>query len=322
MRDICAGGEDCGLEDFMAGGTDFQAMTDIAGGSVGGAAGLCDIATTQEESITQFFSEVLAFTFFAGGPSKMLPVPVAFLGARRYMGHIGGQSGLGPPFFAKCGYIKSEDWLNEDIAHKVASVKLGGKTLPMAAGSFVAVASECARCRATACTMEDLSNNACDAQRRQLDADVGKWYQAYEATMYHPAVQGTFRSIVKRVGTGPWGAGDWLGDSQQSFLAVWLATSLLDGMSLDYYAYSRFCENPANQCLVLDTAGCKKCLGMAYPWPGSAGKLVQEDRCGGPGLTGAVQQLQWKSAKELRGRLAEVGKPPARVFDALLGGLA
>lgn len=313
-----AGGAECALHDFMAGGNSFQAMTDIAGGSIGGGAGLCDIATTQEESVVQFYSEVLAFSFFAGGLGKMLPAPVAFLGTRRYMTRITGQSGIGPPFFAKCGYISGENWLNDEISSTSVSVRLGDRTLPIAPGAFVGVASKCARCHAPACSVEDLVNNNCDAQRHFLDEDVARWYQAYEATMYHPALHGAFRALVKRVGTGPWGAGEWLGDSQQSFLAVWLATSLLKGVSLDYYAYSRFCENAANQCLVLDEAGCKKCLQLAYPWPGNAGKTVSEASCSGPGLGFVVQQLQWHPAEELHNRMAGIAKPPARVFNSLL----
>merc|ERR1712190_522891 len=87
-------GTECGLADFMSGGTPFQALTDIAGGVVGGGALLCGIADSQDESLVQFYSEVLAFAFFASsaGAHQMLPVPFTLLGARRYLRDLSGES--------------------------------------------------------------------------------------------------------------------------------------------------------------------------------------------------------------------------------------
>merc|ERR1712190_428726 len=109
---------DCGLEDFMSGGTPSQALTDIAGGVVGGGALLCDVADSQDESLVQFYSEVLAFAFFTSTKnnpsdtaSSMLPVPFALLGARRYLRDITGQSSNS----GTCGQIVQKDWLNEEI---------------------------------------------------------------------------------------------------------------------------------------------------------------------------------------------------------------
>jgi len=312
---ICAeqaGGPGCGLKDFMAGGTNFQAMTDIAGGAVGGGGGLCDLANTQEESLVQFYGEVLAFSFFAAGRTKMLPVPVAFLGTRRYMSFLSGETDSGV-----CGYIKQQNWLNEGIRRSFVNVGVGLRTVPMVASSFVAVASKCIACFAQSCTVDNLMNNKCDVQRRHLDEDVGLWYGAYESSLYNGAIQGAFRSVVRRIGTGPWGAGDWRGDSQQSFLAVWLASSLLNGVSLDYYVYSRFCENAGNQCLVLDEQACKACLWRTYPWQGTAGKLVSESSCAGPGVHETVQRFRRRSVAELRDALLKVSDPSRSVFSSV-----
>jgi len=51
--------------DFMAGGNAFQALTDIAGGVIGGGGNLCNLANTQDESLVQFYTEVLAFAFYS-----------------------------------------------------------------------------------------------------------------------------------------------------------------------------------------------------------------------------------------------------------------
>jgi len=304
----------CHLTDFMSGGTPFQAMTDIAGGHVGGGAQLCEIANSQDESAVQFYSEALAFAFFVDGDG-MLPVPWTLLGARRYIGDFSGESSTGPPYFAKCGKIRDRDWLNEDIPTGTVNVPLGGKQVAVARGAFVAVASKCSGCLAgNTCSHDDEVNNNCDAQRRHLDDDISQWYQAYEPTMYNAVVQEAFSRVIRRIGTGPWGAGVWWGDSQQYFLTVWLASSLLKGVTLDYYIYDHFCENPGNQCFVLGANGCAACVGRSQSSP-----PVQASRCGTHSLHDMVSHFNGKPAHVLHAALATVGGPPRQVFDALAG---
>merc|ERR1719215_340270 len=89
-------------DDFMMGGKIGQALTDIAGGVVGGGGQLCDLATTQDESLVHFYGEVLAFAFFAAPQTfeQMLQVPLSFYGTRRYLNQIEGNS-----YGGKCGKI-------------------------------------------------------------------------------------------------------------------------------------------------------------------------------------------------------------------------
>jgi len=225
---------DCGEPDFMSAGTPFQAVTDIAGGVVGGGAQLCDVADSQDESLVQFYSEVLAFSFFTAAGSSpaaensMLPVPFVLLGARRYVRDVSGESSQG----GSCGSIQQQDWLNEDITHGAVAANVDGRPATLAASAFVAVASACSGCLAgSSCDLTANVNNQCDMQRRHLDRDVSLWYQAYEPTMYATPVQEAFSRVIRRIGTGPWGAGVWYGDSQQYFLAVWLATSSQGSLS-------------------------------------------------------------------------------------------
>lgn len=310
-----AGKHTCNLTDFMDGGVDFQAVTDIAGGSLGGGAGLCDIANTQEESLVQFYSEVVAFAFFAGGEQGLLPVPLTFLGVRRYVNQIGGESTTGPPYDDKCGVILKKNWLNERIRLTADWVDFLGtiSTSRIARSAFVAVAS-CGTeaCMAYSCKHEDKVNNVCDTQRRHLDHDLRLWYQAYEPSMYDLSIQGAFRKLVRRIGTGPWGAGAWLGDSQQSFLTVWLATSLLNGPTmLDYYVYNRFCENPGNQCFVLAGKDCETCI------LGSHETSLWKSQCGHNDVHSMIAKFAGKPASTLHSALSKVHGPPAQVFDLL-----
>jgi len=72
---------------------------------------------------------------------------------------------------------------------------------------------------------------------------------------------------VKSLGSGPWLAGLWWGDSQLGVLATWLGHALAapswgDGAQpfpLDYYIYSTFTENPGNMCFLHSQANCRAC---------------------------------------------------------------
>lgn len=305
-------------KDFMAGGIHHQALTDIAGGVVGGGAQLCALANTQDESLVQFYSEVLAFSFFLRGDAAlpapaMLPVPMTIFGARRYLNSITGQSSG-----YACGEIPAEDWLNTDVGVEALEVNFGDRTVQVASTSFVAVQSACSGVEAGGkCDLSSFVNNKCDAQRRHLDTDINLWLQAFDPTSYNPAVQPVLRAAVHRIGTGPWGAGDWHGDGQQYFLAVWLATALLgpDGPTLDYYVYSRFCENPGNQCFVLDHGSCIPCI-KALGLPQQVQPL-DEDDCGKQDIWGMVDAFQWQPVQRLYDALNGVGPPPKQVFDLI-----
>jgi len=299
----------CTPDDFMAGGTAFQALTDIAGLDVGGGANLCNLALSQDESLVQFYSEVLAFAFFS---QSMLPTPFMFLGARRYVNMITGERQR------LCGEIKDSDWLNSDIGDKTVTVELswntkkGKKSVPVKimASSFVAVASVCSAAEAHGCPHRDQVNNNCDSQRRHVDEDIAHWYQAYEASMYNPAVTAAIRGVVKRIGTGPWGSGLWYGDSQMYFMTMLLATNLLNNFGLDYYYYDHFCENEGNQCFLLGRDGCAACIQQSR-------SRVDPSRCGTVTLNNMVKQFTGQSTQSLYTQLTPVGGPPTQVFDLL-----
>jgi len=149
-----------------------------------------------------------------------------------------------------------------------------------------------------------------------LDADISRWYVAYAAHNYGTIVQQAFRQVVRRIGTGPWGAGVWFGDSQQYFLTVWLATTLLAGPTLDYYLYDHFCENPANQCFLLGGKVCGACIQTGKV----AGNPVNPSRCGAHNIWDMLWQFKGRLAQDLYIALKSVGGPPAQIFDLLGAG--
>jgi hypothetical protein len=184
------------------------------------------------------------------------------------------------------------------------------------ASTFVALASVATPGIGGDCGLGDAMNHNCEAQRNHLDEDVSMWYQAYEATMYPEPVRDAFTALVQHIGTGPWGAGVWWGDSQVYFLTVWLATNLLKGASLDYYLYDHFCENPANQCFLLGEAGCGGCISTSAV----DGSPIDAGRCGSQSLWGVVDHFKGMTAQDLYQALKDVGGPPTQVFDLLAPG--
>jgi len=308
---------ECGLLEFMGGNgltEEFQALTDIAGASVGGGAELCSLASTQDESLVQFYTEVLVFAFFRG-QGEMLPSPFTLLGARRYMNSISGQTTADPPYRNMAGLIPSTDWLDQDIMQATVQVPLSSAgSVPMAPSSYVAVASSAWWINdPDGCEHSAALNNNCSAQRAEYDADIALWYHAFEPTMYGQSIQDAFRFIVRSIGTGPWGAGVWWGDSQMYFLKVWLATSLTPNVRLDYYTYPHFVENPCNQCFVLGGPNaCRECIQAGQP-----GCEIYESRCGTLSLQDMIAKFEGQSGQVLYEALGAVGPPPAQVFDTL-----
>jgi len=303
----------CGLSDFMAAGVPFQALTDIAGQDVGGGAQLCHVANSQDESLVIFYPEVLAFSIFVGN-NRMLPVPFSLLGARRYLNTIYGETGMGPPFQNLCGKVDDGSLLNENILMQDVKTKVSITPVVIKASSFVAVASYCSDCHRGECSEPDMFNNLCDSQRRHLDQDISLWLQAYNNANYHEAVSQTFAAVVKRIGTGPWGGGLWQGDCQQYFLAVWLATSMLPAMELDYYIYDHFCENAGHQCFVLEKGLCEKCIQLS-----GMSAVIDASRCGDAGAAEMVQRMNGRQAQDIYYLLRDIGPPPTQVFELMEG---
>jgi len=297
--------------------TPGQALTDIAGAVVGGGAQLCELANSQDESLVQFYSEVLAFSFFRNH-GEMVPSPWSLLGARRYLGDISGQTTADPPLRNQAGMIKDKDWLNEAIMQATRQVPIGimgvQETVSIADSAFVAVASYAWWIPdPNGCTHEEALNNNCAAQRRHFEEDIGMWYQAYAASMYEDIFQDAFRRVVRRIGTGPWGAGVWWGDSQMYFLVVWLASSLVGNVELDYYVYDHFVENAGNQCLVLGgPQKCQECIRR-----GATSLFISEGRCGRLGVQDMIAEFNGRSAESLLRALHSSGPPPTQVFDTL-----
>eukprot|EP00971_Amphidinium_carterae_P259102 5141907-Amphidinium_carterae.1 len=245
----------CGVGvDFMQNNRADQAIIDIAGANVGGGARLCNLAS-QDESLMQFFPEVMALSFFSTG---MLHPPMTIFGARRYMNNYVGN---GVP----CGQIQAlPTLLNNDISNEVSSaLVLEGKTLLVYSQAFVAQQSR----------LNDVS----------IDNQIAQWVIALSPDTHPGAMLPLLCDVIHAVGTGPWGAGAWHGSSQWFLFATWLGTTVISEqlqqkcghpVTLNYYVYNVFCENPAAQCSV-----CAYCEDPTTPERDRRASVCTPDSC-------------------------------------------
>jgi hypothetical protein len=74
--------------------------------------------------------------------------------------------------------------------------------------------------------------------------DLWTWLGALRAEAYPEPARPAFEAVVRRIATGPWGAGVWWGNTLQYFCIVWIATAMLRDVQLDYYAYGSPAPTP------------------------------------------------------------------------------
>lgn len=199
----------------------------------------------------------------------------------------------------------------------LATITLSGRSYEISSSRpFLAFQSENQKCS----NSYEGRLNMCSCQRIidpidpcAFDKQVRAWYRSVALTSYHLDVQPVLKSLVRSIGTGPWGAGLWFGDSQLMFLASWIGQAAAAptwgaSLDLDYYIYSAFTENPANQCYVHSKATCKACMARcsANPLPSSSYWLphggscvVSSDVCGQNGLENVVAAYEKKDALAL-----------------------
>lgn len=178
-----------------------------------------------------------------------------------------------------------------------------------------------------------------------FEKQVRAWYTGVALTSYNVNVRQALQALAKSVGAGPWLAGLWWGDSQLGFLAAWLGQAIaastwnLSAFPLEYYIYSTFTENPANQCFVHSRDNCLACMQhcVSDPLPGTAYWLPDwalmrsgsdscagfPEDCGDQGIEHVIQAYSSKTAGELwqdveTTLLNSNGDTSKSVFDSLM----
>lgn len=346
----------------MTGGLMGQAAQDISAMFLGGYVygNVCDLGGGQDERMMVYFPEVSALTFFLSeaGPDgtygpPQLRQPAWILGARRLRVGLDGTARFQSIFEVDQKVPLSSDLVSVNLGRR--SVSISGST------PFLAFMSENQGMlgwpESKAALMLARSNRATQQRetrpesKHSFDKQVRAWYRAVALSSYPPPVQTALRAIVTSIGTGPWGAGLWWGDSQVSLIASWVghaaaAASWGNALPMDYYLYSTFTENPGNQCLLHSSANCQACLarcaaaarepgGQTAFWlPGAAFTLggappspcaaaPTGEACGRVGLEELVAAYSSKSAgalwREVEAAMSAAGGDTSHsVFDLML----
>ncbi|CAE8619850.1 unnamed protein product [Polarella glacialis] len=248
---------------------------DIAGAQYGGGRGSSSGATfsTQDESTPAFYPETVSLAFNSQNRSIGTgATALIFLGVRRYFSGQSGSHGYDPdglsrPLFNHgnpCGdlrlakLIPPSRLLAESVVTTVGTAA-GDLRVRMYQHSLGVLTSSCGTCAGgnppntadkfrtageTCLVQWEDGRSGCGASPAggwTYWKDVWILVGALRSDLYPAPARQAFADIVQRVGTGPWGAGVWWGNTLQYFVVAWLATALLwsdqVGPQLDYYAY-------------------------------------------------------------------------------------
>lgn len=338
-------------KDFMTGGLQGQATQDISAAWLGGYVfGNADgLGGGQDERLMVYFPEVSALAFFLSqspSSSPQLRQPAWILGARPMGLGIDGTCRFDRPVNPNAALPMTSDLID---------VTLGGQNFTMSSSRpFVAFMSEsqgflpASRGLYWARMNREPMQRAVNGQYAFAN-QVRAWYRSLALTSYAQDVQPILKMMVQSVGTGPWLAGLWFGDSQLGLLASWLGQAIAaptwgGNFPLDYYIYSAFTENPGNQCFVHSAQNCAACLQACVQNPitkisywlpdaaymdrsGNPCVLGGAQYCGQKGIEDLVASYASKTAQELwndlEAALARSGaQTPAAstVFDLMLNG--
>mmetsp|Transcript_119743 Transcript_119743/g.346096 ORF Transcript_119743/g.346096 Transcript_119743/m.346096 type:complete len:597 (-) Transcript_119743:322-2112(-) len=338
-------------KDFMTGGLAGQATQDISAAFLGGYVfgNACGLGGGQDERLMTYMPEVAALTFFLSQHWQFpqLRQPAWILGARMLFSGLDGTGRFNDPPVPRA---------DSPITSDVQNVELGGATYGVSSSRpFVAFQSENQGFFSWNSRFVETPlarRNKLPSQREvspsswyAFDKQVRAWYRSIALTSYHMAVRPAMKALVRSVGTGPWLAGLWWGDSQLGFLAVWLGQAIAAStwgdavapLPVDFYMYSAFTESPSSQCFVHSSERCRACIQSCndHPLPGTAFWMPDEaffsgrscvpigDDCGGHGVQHVAAAYSGKTARELwtdiEARLkAEGGSTARTVFDVLL----
>lgn len=333
-------------KDFMTGGLKGQATQDISASWLGGYVfGNADgLGGGQDERLMVYFPEVSILAFFLSqnpSSSPQLRQPAWILGAR-FMGQgLDGTARFNRPVRPNVAVPMTSD---------LETVTIGSRSFSMSnSRPFLAFMSENQDFLPARNGLHRARLNKEPLQRVVdgkfgFDKQVRAWYRSVALTSYAGEVQPILKSMVKSIGTGPWLAGLWFGDSHLGFLASWIgqaaaAATWGGSLALDYYIYSSFTENPGNQCFVHAGEKCQACLqtcianpltsasywlpSSAYMNSGNPCVLGGEAYCPRSGIEDVVLRYQSKDAAQLwddlSAGLRNSNDPAAStVFDLLM----
>lgn len=254
-RELCAGWDSAQPQVSGA------AVVDVSAQTIGGGSQLCGLSS-QDESLSSFYPEVLVLAFYlkAGASVTQLPVPCYCLGVRSYMNRY---VQLGVP----CGAVDKSDLLSSNVIEDSATVTIGGKSVGMYRQVFVPIFG----------SPQGLQSSECGQSVNPNFLQAVTWvYNSLSPKLFVDEVATAFKSCVDFVASPPWGVGVFAGSAQNYFLAMWLGVSAVGAdvpLWLQYYVPSQFCDG-GNGLAFAACAVCAYCRPKAGTFqPGSYAKL-------------------------------------------------
>ncbi|MGL1933684.1 MAG: hypothetical protein OCD01_01620 [Fibrobacterales bacterium] len=323
-------------------GGSFQAMdipgqttVDIGGLHYGGGtecAG-CHVANTQDECLAVFYPETIGFSFFMNeGPTNPglihITESMTFFGVRKYLHGLNGSNRFNAGL---CAYPQkpAEQMMEDSI-----TIAFGDHNVTLYDHSMTFLASlnnihgpdktwwsaerkacgvpggHCAQNEYDFCAIADAVCPGGSQNYTPPVIDIGKWYGAFTPKAYHANIEGVVKKMIRRIGTFNWGAGVWWGDAEAYFLYIWLATSMLEDVTLDYYIFASSCENSGVQCGMLSGDDCNSCYDKTA-WPGNP----FGQSCSQRGIGGLYNNVSDRSVKEVYDDMLHRVGVPGHFFD-------
>mmetsp|Transcript_101304 Transcript_101304/g.315740 ORF Transcript_101304/g.315740 Transcript_101304/m.315740 type:complete len:705 (-) Transcript_101304:85-2199(-) len=317
-------------KDFMtAEALPGQGLQDISAAFFGGYVfgNACGLGGGQDERLMTYMPEVAALAFFLSEkPGRpQLRQPAWVLGARMLFKGLDGTARWDQ---------RMEFDSRVPLVRDLVPVELGGKVYKLGTSRpFLAFMSENQGSLTKFEPIVRLARRNRHPEQREFhpeswfafDKQVRAWYWSVALSSYPQAVRPILKASVKSLGSGPWLAGLWWGDSQLGILATWLGHTIAapswgagaQAFPLDYYIYSAFTENPGNMCFLHSHAACRACQRhcLARPLPETAYWMPDDaffgdgptascayagpDDCGGAGLADIYAAYAGKTAGEL-----------------------
>lgn len=342
------GGLSVGRDFMTAEGLAAQATVDITAAWLGGYVfGNNDgLGGGQDERLMIYMPEVTALVFFLSQSDQFpqLRQPAWIIGARNIGMGLDGTCRFDAPLIVRTKVPLRSDLVEVALGTKSVTVSSSKPFLGFQSENQGFMSGEEATKRARR-NKEPLQRLVDPTQDFAFEKQVRAWYRSVALTAYSSDIQPILQTLVRSIGTGPWLAGLWFGDSQLGFLSSWLGHAMAartwgDILPLDYYIYSAFTENAANQCFVHPSTDCSACLQHCIDkpipptsfWLPEEAYMIQGDNpcivaqpgdCGAHGLEDIVQAFQGSSASDLWTQIERVlsaaGTDTSRsVFDLLL----
>ena len=295
--------------DFMSMGKPGQSLVDISGGNIGGGGEFCHVSNTQDETLMMFYPEVvfgIIFSEYISGSAPTEPKiaqPALWLGVRRYVDLSTGEL---RDHIATCGRMTKPN-----TGNMVKTTTMGLNKQPIYKSSFAGFQSSGTSCHNLELAIMNLcadQRNIGNLQNKGFLYNIKQCATMFSHSSYPDELGEVLGNVIQSVGTGPWGSGVWWGNSQMSFISMWVGISIAGNLDLDYYLYDAFCENPGNQCYLLGKDDCLECLKSHYI--GVKNLDDANKQCGnGPSLSNILSMYKNDQVNSLYQKVMDNVKP-------------